>query len=306
MNYLPIEVWGLIISCLPLNDVTEFSCVCKDFYRVSRNNGFYLKKLKESKRIFQDKSDIVSTYSHLCREIYLALFKRLVPFVKVDEVLKVRKIIWNELFYAILPFRVWNHLILCCRSQYESNMCLFCMKIYLRNKKLSASIEKNLTVDILDFFPVHPSYGIINGGHVHLFVHSSIVDRQKQLSYNSNFGTLIYGVKNSPFMLLKFYLDILPRIVFSYCDKHIMIALLSDLEDNCRKFTVCSSRTCVNVKRNRVKNIVFEAAVTFCKKLGKHSCRSVDPYFISDVFNTYKQGVDFRNQYLTIERYQDE
>ena len=110
MNYLPIEVWGLIIYYLPLNDVIEFSCVRKDLYRVSRNNSFYMKKLKESNRIFQDKSDVVSAFSNLCKKNYLALFRRLTPFVKVDNILKVRKIIWNELFYAILPFRVWKHL----------------------------------------------------------------------------------------------------------------------------------------------------------------------------------------------------
>ena len=234
---------------------------------MSRNNSFYRKKLKESKRIFQDKSDVVSTYSNFCREFYLALFGRLTPFVKVDNILRVRKIIWNKLFYAILPFRVWNHLFLCCRSQYESNMCLFCTKIYLKNKRLTASIEKNLTVEVLDFFPVHLSYGIISSGHVHLFVHSSIVDRQKQLSYNSNFETLFYEVINSPFMLWKFYLDILARVVFNYCDKYITTALLSDLENDCRKFTVCNSRTCINIKRNRIKNVVFESTLTFSKNL---------------------------------------
>ena len=190
-----------------------------------------MKKLKESNRTFQDKSDIVSTYSHICREFYLALFRRLTPFVKVDNVLKVRKIIWDELFYAIFPFHVWNHLFLCCRSLYASNMCLFCTKIYLKNKRLSASVRKNLTVNVLDFFPVHLSYGIISGGHLHLFVHSSIVDRQKHLAYNPNFGTLFYEVINSPFMLLKFYLDILARIVFNYSNNHITTALLSDLKD---------------------------------------------------------------------------
>ena len=187
-----------------------------------------------------------------------------------------------------MPFSVWNHLFLCVRSQYESNMCMFCAKICLRNRKLSSLIEKKLIVDILDFFPVQPSYGIISGGHVHLFVHSSIVNRQKHLADNSNFGILFYEVINSPFMLLKFYLNILARVVFNYCDKHIMTALLSDLKDNCRKFTVCNSRTCVNMKRNRIKNTVFETALTFSKKLAEYSCRGVDPYFISDVFNTYK------------------
>ena len=110
-------------------------------------------------------------------------------------------------------------------------MCLFCTKIYLKNKRLSASVRKNLTVNVLDFFPVHLSYGIISGGHLHLFVHSSIVDRQKHLAYNPNFGTLFYEVINSPFMLLKFYLDILARIVFNYSNNHITTALLSDLKD---------------------------------------------------------------------------
>ena len=119
---------------------------------MSRNNSFYRKKLKESKRIFQDKSDVVSTYSNFCREFYLALFRRLTPFVKVDNILRVRKIIWNKLFYATLPFRVWNHLFLCCRSQYESNMCLFCTRIYLKNKRLTASIEKKSNRRSVRFF----------------------------------------------------------------------------------------------------------------------------------------------------------
>ena len=128
-------------------------------------------------------------------------------------------------------------------------------------------MKKNLTVEVLDFFPVHLSYGITSSGHVHLFVHSSIVDRQKQLSYNSNFETLFYEVINSPFMLWKFYLDILARVVFNYCDKYITTALLSDLENDCRKFTVCNSRTCINIKRNRIKNVVFESTLTFSKNL---------------------------------------
>ena len=58
-------------------------------------------------------------------------------------------------------------------------------------------------------------------------------------------------------------------------------------------------------EKNRVKTIVFETALTFSKKLAEYSCRSVDPYFISDVYSTYKWGVDFSNRYLAIERYSD-
>ena len=87
--------------------------------------------------------------------------------------------------FGIIYFRV--------RSQYESNMCLFCMKINLR-KKVSRLIEKNLTVDVLDYFPVQLSYGIITDGHVNLFVHSSVNDRQKLFDENSNFRALFFEV----------------------------------------------------------------------------------------------------------------
>ena len=60
------------------------------------------------------------------------------------------------------------------------------------------------------------------------------------------------------------------------------------------------------MKKNTIKNVVFETTSTFSKKLAEYSCRSVDPYFTSGVFNTYKRGVDFRTKYLTAERYQDE
>ena len=57
-----------------------------------------------------------------------------------------------------------------------------------------------------------------------------------------------------------------------------MPAILSDMEDNCTKFTVCNSRTCINMKRNVIKNVVFETTLTFSMKLAEYSCRNVDPY----------------------------
>ena len=181
-------------------------------------------------------------------------------------------------------------------------MCLFCTKIYLRNKKLSRLIEKKLTFDVLKHFTSQLSYGIISGGCVNLFVHSSVIDRQKVFDESANFGTLFYEVINSSFMLLKFYLDILARIIFNYSDKYILPALLSDFKDDCRKRTVCTPSTCFGLKKIKVKEIVFVNALKFSKELAEHSCMCVNSYYIIDVFNNYKRGVDLRNQYLTIER----
>ena len=47
-------------------------------------------------------------------------------------------------------------------------------------------------------------------------------------------------------------------------------------------------------------------ALKFSKELAKHSCMHVNSYYIVGAFNNYKQGMDFRNQYLTIERGQED
>lgn len=175
---IPTEVWGGIISYLELNDLIEMSCVSKDFYRLSLNNCFHVKKLTESKSIFTDRSWILCTYSHFCDVFYCELFRKLVAYISIDCVVKVREIVQKKLYFAIMPFHIWNSTFLCCRSQYESNMCLFCTKIYLKNKRICKLIEKCLTVNVLDYFPVHFSYGvIISGGSVNLFVHFSVTDR---------------------------------------------------------------------------------------------------------------------------------
>ena len=60
-------------------------------------------------------------------------------------------------------------------------------------------------------------------------------------------------------------------------------------------------------KKNKVKEIVFKAALKLSKKLAQQPCVSTDFFFfVFDVFNTYKLGVDNRNQYLTIEQGKDE
>ena len=149
-----------------------------------------------------------------------------------------------------------------------------------------------MIVDVLHHFPVHLTYGVISDDHVKLFVHSSVTDRQKMFNENGNFGVLFYEVINSPFLLWKFYVDVLARIVFNYCDKYILPFLLSGLNDDCRNYTVCTPSTCFGMKKVKVKEIVFDAALKLSKKLSEQSCMSVNSYYITDVFNTYKRGVE--------------
>ena len=154
------------------------------------------------------------------------MFKQLVPYVSIENFHASKKIIYDKLYFSLLLFRVRNHVFHCCKSHYENNMCLFCTKLHLRNKKTCKLIEKKLTIDVLDFFPVELTYDVISDEVVNLFVHSTMHDRQKRYSPN-NFGTLFYEVISSPFILWKFYLDVLASIVLNYYDKHIISVLLS-------------------------------------------------------------------------------
>lgn len=64
-------------------------------------------------------------------------------------------------------------------------------------------MKKKKIVDVLDYFPVQLSYGIIiRDGCVNLCVHCSVTDRQKILDENGNFGTLLFkGHKFSVFTM---------------------------------------------------------------------------------------------------------
>ena len=139
---LPIEGWKLILTYLRLNDLIEISCVCKHFYLLCENNHFYVKKFNQSKKIFKDRSWLVHQYRQILERFYFNLFHKSVKYVPIENLHATKKIIYNKLYFSFLPFRVWDHMFLSCRSQYESNMSMFCTKVYLRNKKICDAVEK--------------------------------------------------------------------------------------------------------------------------------------------------------------------
>ena len=140
---LPIGVWRHIFTYLTLNDLIEISCVCNDFYHLCANNRFYVKKINQREYLEKDPGFLVAINSYV--KIFISLFRKLMTYVLIiiDNLIPARKIIHHTLYFSLLPLRVWIHLFQCCRPQYESNMCLFCTKLYLTNRKICNVIEKN-------------------------------------------------------------------------------------------------------------------------------------------------------------------
>ena len=194
-------------------------------------------------------------------------------------------------------------MFLCTRSQYEKDMCPFCAKVYIKHRKISGFINENLTVQIDGYIPIQLKYGVLLGSELNLFARSSVFNRQKLFDIGSrNCGTLFYESIDSPFLLMKFYLDRLARIIFNFCDKSILPMLLSDTETDCRKYTVCTPINCLSLRTDKIKVILFKETVIFAKKLVEFYLLSVNPYFIIDVFNTYERHKDSTNPYLETDR----
>ena len=170
----------------------------------------------------------------------------------------------DRLYYLVFPFHVWNHLFLCKRSQYMSNMCRYCTKLYIKNKKISDHINNNLFVHMNEF-PTQLKEGIWVTQKINLFVHSNIA--AKNDLFELNFGSLYHESINSPFLLWKAYLDILCKIVFNVSYRFIFPLIVSSIGVNCRNFTVSSSTNCSNLKIIKARVIFFRELVVFCRKI---------------------------------------
>ena len=64
-----------------------------------------------------------------------------------------------------------------------------------------------------------------------------------------------------------------------------------------RKYIVCTSSNCPNLKISKVKAVFFSELVNLCRELQTFSCLSINHYFIIDVFGTVKSQYFF-GQYL--------
>ena len=156
------EIWAMILSYVyvyvSLNDLMELSCVCKMFYGLVRKGKFYQEKNDHSWKIFKNKSRFICYYEDKCLCFACALVKKLKDYVPKRNLHFIRFIVKDKLFHSTLPFRVWNHMFLCSRCQYEKDMCRFCTKVYGKHRKISSYINDNLNVQIYDYIPVQLRY----------------------------------------------------------------------------------------------------------------------------------------------------
>ena len=274
----------------------ESSAVCKLFCHVSRKNKLFVKKLDNFRKLFTcDKWIFDSCYGDVFTSFSNQLFVYLKRHVNEEKLLLVKDVLMNRLYYSVLPLRVWNHIFPCERLDHFSDMCRYCTKLCIKNKKISDHINNNSFVHI-DEFPEQLKKGFSLIQKIPLFVHTNVVMKNSR----SNFEGIFYESISSPYLLWKFYIDVLCRTVFNVSYEFIFPLLMSGIDLNCRDFACCTTENCSGLGKDRVKSIFFREVVDFCIKLSEFCRKNINSDFIIDVFKIYKRGEDYFSGYLDI------
>ena len=144
----------------------------------------------------------------------------------------------------------------CCRTQYESSMCLFCTNFFLRNRQIWNVIEKKLSINILNV----PIELCSDNSRSYLYITVySFVDY-----CSNNIGTFPGEVITSRLVLWKFYLETLASLVFNYSNKILIPSLLSE---PFRSSVYCNNMKCFYNKKVDVNETVLFHAITSLKGL---------------------------------------
>ena len=134
------------------------------------------------------------------------------------------------MFYGVLPNRVWSHIWFCSRSKMDLNICQYCTMLRVQNVKVNKYVKNKIkylhktyssSIEIFCFVcfwcPIVYTYKFWKRSSETIF------------SLWDNFGTLYYEVVTSPVVLFKFYLDVIGRLIFDFCDKNLFQALFSKI-----------------------------------------------------------------------------
>ena len=282
----PIEVWGIIFPILPLNDITEMSAVCKKFYSKTRKNNFFMKKMSEIRRLYRNERTLYEYYHYSIMCLSFQLSTNLKDYVFGENLLRAREILSRNVYYQILPFRVWNYLFMCEWSQFFVDMCRSCMngyrnyvKLYALNERISDYITNNFYVET-DHFPPEISDGIATAKKVHLFVHTNSVSSNENL-FSLNFCGFYYESVSSPYFCSAQFIWIhYPALYLIDVANVFYLCLIRDLvTESIEKLPQPRDSFHIRLKWSFIKKLLF-------------FCNLFNLCVVVEIFENYQRGVD--------------
>ena len=193
---LPDLVLSEVFKNLKQIDLIEASAVCKKWRNVIWSKDFCL-KIGEVNKLFLDKHWLLKTYEKHFERFKDDVYWNCICILPDRRLAHTETEIFQRMFYAILPFRVWSHLWFCSyailpfrvcshlwfssRSQEDRHICQFCTMLRIQNVKMNDCIRKNFCIKIR-LFPMLLRHSILYAPDIRLFV-SIRSGRERQRPY---------------------------------------------------------------------------------------------------------------------------
>ena len=164
---LPVEIWMLNLSYLPLIDLFNVSICSKAFYSMARENVQLKMKLKYPHSLIKC-SDLFERYWGLVLSVGHEFSKKFMNYFDEDNFLLVKKKLLDDILFETLPFRIFHHLFYCNRGFYVHDKCVFCTIFHVREGYLSDYLNNSFTYPLGYIFDCKHDFYF---GKVSLFVH---------------------------------------------------------------------------------------------------------------------------------------
>ena len=98
MEKLLSEVWFIILSYIPHNDLIEASAACKLFFGLSRKNYFFVEKLSHSRLLFNNSLVNFDCYENVFLSLYGQLCFSHDKYIKEEDYfLQAKEIIMKKI-----------------------------------------------------------------------------------------------------------------------------------------------------------------------------------------------------------------
>ena len=176
----------------------------------------------------------------------------------------------NDLIFEILPFRIFHFYFYSIVAEvFTCMISVFCTRFHVRERHLSDFLNQKFTFS-KNYFSgdfVHDIY--LDKISLFLHYHGIIYARRDKNFENSygNFGVLYFEEVDRPFLLYKFYLEILCRVIFNNFLKNVMPIMLNDFDLNenfiCRRKRFCDRKACSGNERKQIISILVKKTAFF-------------------------------------------
>ena len=127
--------------------------------------------MKETNGLFTDKIWCLKSYKKHFESFQYDVYWEILNVLKDEKVFVLGKEIFERMYYWVLPFRVWSHMWCCCRLQYDPDICQFCTKLQIKDKKVHRFISKKFFIDSRKLFPDDLFFIVTYKSEIPLFVH---------------------------------------------------------------------------------------------------------------------------------------